>query len=77
MYRDGKKVKLNAWEYEVFQMYTLLGSGITPDKLNDEGVVYKEDVVDIMAIKMLEAEGEYNRAQKEKAKAKLQRMRRR
>lgn len=55
-------------------MYELLKSGITPDKLNDEGVIYKDDIIDIIAIKTFIQQGEDNRENKKRAKQRVQKM---
>lgn len=49
-------------------MVTFLEWGITPDKLNDEPVIYKEDIVDIMEAKKLIAKGQEKLRKREEAR---------
>lgn len=49
-------------------MVTFLEWGITPDKLNDEPVIYHEDIIDIMEAKKLMAKGEIKRQKREAAR---------
>ena len=39
-------------------MVTFLEWGITPDKLNEEPILYHEDIIDIMEAKKLIAKGQ-------------------
>lgn len=50
-------------------MVTFLEWGITPDKLNDDGIIYKEDLVDIFEAKKMIAKGQEKARRREEAKA--------
>ena len=57
-------------------MMVYLDMGITPDKLNDDGIIYKEDLTDIIEAKKMIAKGEERRRKEEAAKARLRSKRR-
>ena len=46
--------------------------GITPDKLNEDGVIYKDDITDIMEAKKLISKGQQKIAKREAWKARRQ-----
>ena len=57
-------------------MMVYLDMGITPDKLNDDGIIYKEDLTDIIEAKKMIAKGEERRRKEEAARARLRSKRR-
>lgn len=49
-------------------MVTFLEWGITPDKINEEPILYKEDIVDIFEAKKLIAKGQEKLRKREEAR---------
>ena len=49
-------------------MMIYLDMGITPDKLNEDGIIYKEDLTDILEAKKLIAKGQEKQRKIQEAK---------